>query len=317
MQNNKKNAAAGIALRPLIVSGPPRSGTTLFSAFLDSHSSINWLLDEGFFFEHLHVHGPHNLERFVAAANFGVDSLIDGIRDRSLMPPTHEPPSDYPSLKYAWSEQAFRQTLVNAKPARTCQELWELLCCAYFAGLGYQPRRFISMKAADYGRSCFGALDYFPEARCVVVVRHPVATLNSLKAYRQKYSRRRLTWPTLCEAVTQMNKLAEETARRADDKRLLIIRYEDLLSGTEEVMHLLCRWLDIDFEAALLQPSMMGQPWTNNSSFTSSESGTTPLPKRSTVLEKAEEEYVLWAAEPFRTAFDYGAKTVDLQPAAV
>src|SRR5262245_11122534 len=99
------------ALLPLIMSGPPRSGTTMFSALLDGHPDINWFLDEGFFFEHLHNHGSHFVADFVRASGLGVDKLIEGIRDRSLMPPTHVPPSDYPSLKYPWSEDTFRGTL--------------------------------------------------------------------------------------------------------------------------------------------------------------------------------------------------------------
>src|SRR5574338_1316125 len=87
---------------PLILSGPPRSGTTLFSALLDGHSEINWFVDEGYFFEHLHVLGPENFGRFVAAAMLDVDGLIEGVRDRSLMPPTHVPRGAFPSLVYAW-----------------------------------------------------------------------------------------------------------------------------------------------------------------------------------------------------------------------
>src|SRR5262245_12456256 len=143
------------AMCPLILGGPPRSGTTLFSSLLDGHSDINWFIDEGFFFEHLHQLNPDNADRFVRAALFDPESLIEGLRDRAIMPPTHQT-TDFPALKIPWSEESFRRELMGRKPT-TVRDLWNLLRDAYMAGFGYTPRRYLSMKAADYGRSVFGA----------------------------------------------------------------------------------------------------------------------------------------------------------------
>jgi hypothetical protein len=289
---------------PLVLSGPPRSGTTYFSALLDGHSAINWFIDEGFFFEHLHVLGSDNFERFVRAGMLGADPLVEGVRDRSLMPPTHQPPSDFPSLQYPWSEEKFREVL-GSRNAATPRELWTLLRDAYIAGFGYAPRRYVSLKAADYGRSVFGALDFFPEARGIIIVREPAAALNSLKAYRGKRNAKLLTWPTLVQAIVDMNKLAA-LVDRYDPARLHVVRYEDFAADVEGAMRALCRWLGVDFEPALLQPTMMGRPWSNNSSFGVGESGVTPLPqRREPRLSDAERNYALWALEPFRSKFGY------------
>lgn len=289
---------------PLVLAGPPRSGTTLFSAFLDGHSEINWLPDEGFFFEHLHALSGENFERFVRAAALGSESLLEGLRDRALMPPLHRPLSDFPSLQYDWSEQRFRAVVESRKP-RSVSELWALLRDAYLAGLGYTPRRYVSLKAADYGRSIFGALDHFSDARGIVIVREPIATLNSLKAYRQKRNVKLLTWPTLVQAIVDMNRLAALADRYSSD-HLRILRYEDFTTDIEITMRGVCDWLGIRFEPVLLQPSMMSHPWTSNSSFGTGESGIAPLPdKRVTMMSPAERDYALWALEPFRSRFGY------------
>jgi hypothetical protein len=289
---------------PLVLSGPPRSGTTLFSALLDGHSEINWFIDEAFYFEHLHVLGRENFERFVKAGMLAPQGLIEGLRDRSLMPPTHVPPVDFPSLRYAWSEERFRNAIAHGT-AGSPRELWALLRDAYIAGFGYAPRRYVSIKAADYGRSVFGALDYFAEARGVIIVREPIAALASLKAYRQKRNAKLLTWPTLVQAVVDMNRLAAEVDR-LDRERLRIVRYEDFAEAPEPTMRSICDWLGVRFEPTLLEPSMMGQPWSNNSSFSAGESGVASLPqRRAATLADAERDYALWALGPFRKRFGY------------
>ncbi len=292
-------------MRPLILSGPPRSGTTLFSALLDGHSEINWFIDEGFFFEHLYKIGAANFPIFVKSALLSADGLVEGLRDRFIMPPT-DVTSDFPSLTIAWSEENFRQVLENAI-AETPRDLWGILRDAYMAGFGYQPRRFVSMKAADYGRSVFGALEYFPEARGVIIVRDPVAAFNSLKVYRQKAGRRLLTWPTLTEAIIDLNTIAARVDRY-DDARMKIVRFEDFAEKPEPVMRSFCDWLGLAFDPVLTKPSMMGAPWSNNSSFTDQPSGVDPLPARRNALTAEERDFIYEATAPFRNRFGYGRR---------
>ena len=290
------------SMSPLILGGPPRSGTTLFSSLLDGHSEINWFIDEGFFFEHLHNLSPDDADRFVRAAFFDTESLIEGLRDRSIMPPTHQT-TDFPSLNITWSDENFRRQLTQQKPV-TVRDLWNLLRDAYMAGFGYTPRRYLSMKAADYGRSVFSALDHFEEAKGIIIVRDPIHSINSLKAYRRKSKRKVLTWPTLVEAVLAMNAMVQ-SVEKYNKSRLIVVRYEDFADNPEPTMRALCDWLAIGFEPVMTRPSMMGVPWSNNSSFTEKPSGVDPLPDRRSVLSAAEREYLAWALKPFQQCFGY------------
>lgn len=286
---------------PLILSGPPRSGTTFFSALLDGHSHINWFLDEGFFFEHLDDLGESNHQLFVNAAKADTEGFIDGIRDRFIFPPTHIPHGDFPELKYYWSEDLFRQSL-DLSSVFTARDLWNVVSRAYLAGFGYGNRPFICMKAADYGRSVSGALRYFPEARGIIIVRAPLPSLNSLKRYREKRGAKLLTWPTLTRAIIEMNHIPE-IVRMVDKERMRVVRYEDLVKDTDGTMETICTWLGIPMEAACRKVTMMGVDWTDNSSFDLSAGAAKS--KRPELFSAKMKQYIYDATKPFREAFGY------------
>lgn len=289
-------------MTPLVLSGPPRSGTTLLSALFDGHTQINWFPDEGFFFEHLYLLGREYHEQFIRAATLSIDGLVEGLRDRSLMPLVHRPLSDFPSLHYPWSEERFLSVLKEKMPT-SIREVWYWLRDAYVAGFGFNPRRYVLIKAADFGRSVFGALEYFEEARGIIIVREPISMLNSLEGYRRKRGAKLLTWPTLVDTVVGLNRLAELAN---ESSRVRIVRYEDLIERREVILLELCEWLGLPLEAITFEPTMMGRPWSNNSSFVTGERGIAPLPdKRDMVFSKAEQDYIVWATTPFRQRFGY------------
>ena len=288
---------------PLILSGPPRSGTTYFSALLDGHSQINWYLDEGFFFEHLNDLGDNGFQLFVDAAKADSEGFIAGIRDRLIFPPTHVPPIDFPDLKYHWSEDDFRKNL-DLKAVMTVRDLWTALVRAYNAGFGYQDRRFVCMKAPDYGRSVAGALRHCDEARGIIIVRTPLATLNSLKRSREKRGEKILTWPTLARCIAEMNNIPA-LIRAAGKERIRVVRYEDFIEDAGATMASLCEWLGIPMESACTKATMMGVDWTNNSSFDLPAGVSTAKAKRPEMFTPAMKQYIHDATRPFREAFGY------------
>ena len=133
MTNNQKN---------LVISGPPRSGTTMFSAYVDGHSQINWLPDEGFIFEHFWNTGEKNIQTFIQAAKINKHNLINGIKDRFIMPPVHEPLSDFPSLKFNWSEKVFEDNL-DLENIHSCEDLWSNLKNSYLEALGMKKKEVV------------------------------------------------------------------------------------------------------------------------------------------------------------------------------
>lgn len=290
---------------PLIISGPPRSGTTFFSSLLDGHEQINWLPDEGFFFEHIHNLGVDGRTLFLDTAKLDVDTYIDGIRDRSLFPLTNKPFSDFPTLEYRWDEAEFRK-LLSLDQCQSLDELWQVTSNAYLAALGQsRTGKFTCIKAADYGRSVFGALGLIPDAKGIIVVREPQAALNSLHQYRLNRNEKLLSWPTLVYAMSEMIQLAEAFTRVVADQRILLVRYEDLLSDQRGVMEHMCKWLGIPFSEALMVPSMLGQLWTNNSSFGAGSDKAGLEMQRQDVLSPTKRALIEKHLASFRKAFHY------------
>jgi hypothetical protein len=83
------------------------------------------------------------------------------------------------------------------------------------------------------------------------------------------------------------------------------MRYEDFAHDPEPSMRSLCDWLEIGFEPAMTRPTMMGVPWSNNSSFTEGPAGIDSMPERRIVLSPEERGYLLSELKPFRERFGY------------
>lgn len=291
---------------PIVVSGPPRSGTTLFMAYLDGHSDGFWLPDEGFFFEHLELMGADRQDLLIEAATADLEACIEGLRDRSIMPMLHRPIVDFPSLDLGWSDQRFRSAL-KLDDVSDLRTLWTRLVDAYRAGLNAQGGFRTIVKAADFGRSVFGALRYFPEARGIVVVRDPIEMLNSLKRYRERGGARRLTWPTLAQTIREMNELARsvDTLSEAESERLTVVRYEDLMANPESVMRRVGERVGLTWQPTLAVPTMLGRPWAGNSSF-AEQAGTDAVPEnRPVTLKPWERDLANKHLDGFRQTFGY------------
>lgn len=261
-------------LIPLIISGAPRSGTSLIYNLFDGHSSVNWLVDEGFLFEYLYDLGPHHSRALLDALPLDIEAMIGGIRNKRVMPPMHE---DYRQsvdqgsvsethIKSPWCEMRFRQALSTTSRPENIAELWRYLANACLAGEGVPPRRYACMKAPDFGKSVGAALSLIGEARGIVILRNPLRALDSLKRSRELRGQKLLTWPQLAITVGSFFAMSERIDA-VDPARLYVLRYEDLIRNPESVMQGLAEWLGIEFEPCLLEPTMRGQQWPGISSF--------------------------------------------------
>lgn len=257
---------------PLIISGAPRSGTSLLYNLFDGHSEVTWLLNEGFLFEYLYELGDAGAEIFLAAARLPTDEFINGLRDKDVMPPLHEPYEQSENrgsvsqvtVTNPWSEAAFRRALSELEFGDVAG-LWNHLAAAYSVALGEPLKRMVCLKAPDYGKSVHAALRWMPETRGVVIVRDPVRALDSLKRSRELRGQRLLTWPALAQAIADMQSMHRRVVALGD--KIYWLRYEDLVAGVESTMRDLAGWIGIRFEPTLLEPTMAGQFWPGISSF--------------------------------------------------
>ncbi len=145
---------------PLIISGAPRSGTSLLYNLFDGHPEVNWLVDEGFLFEYLDDIGAGSVEVFLDAVPDDVDTLVDGLRDKQVIPPLHLPylqsvkrgSVSEVAIDAPWDEDAFRAVLARPREPGVAG-LWRWLVAACLAGMGESPKTFACMKSPDYGKS--------------------------------------------------------------------------------------------------------------------------------------------------------------------
>lgn len=299
-------------LVPLIVSGAPRSGTSLLYNLFDGHSAVNWMVDEGFLFEYLHDLAPAPPSAMIDAVPRDIDALIAGIRDKQILPPLHEDYSQSAAqgsmsevhIETNWSEDRFRKALSGPRPDDIIG-LWRFLSGAVLAGDGQELRRYACMKAPDFGKSTDAALAMIPDARGLVILRDPLRSLDSLKRSRELRGEKLLTWPQFALSVASFHALHERIGRM-DPLRGKVIRYEDLLTTPEETVRDIADWLDIPFEPVLLKPTMRGRTWPGISSFRPSDGLETSFATRTVkALTEEEARYIRGALSTFRSEFGY------------
>jgi hypothetical protein len=257
---------------PVVISGAPRSGTTLLYNLFDGHPDISWLVTEGYFFEYLYDTGIEHGWIYAALAAGGIDQLVEGIRDRDVLPRVHggyrqvNAGTMQTAIEYEvpWSEAAFRQSLASGSYG-SAQELWSTLARACLAGLGEAERRYVCLKSPDYGKSAFAALTTLPSAKAIILLRDPLAAIDSLKFTRAKRKTKLLTWPTLAIVIGNYLRMLEQSARQPRE-RLKIVRYEDLVEATEATMRDVAAWLGVPFLPSLTVPSFQGRSWSGHSS---------------------------------------------------
>jgi hypothetical protein len=270
-----------------VISGAPRSGTSLLYNLFDNHPDVTWLVSEGFFFENLYDVGVGNATLFLAAARRPLDELIAGLRAKDLIPPLHKPSylqtealgTTTPfSLTWDWNEDRFRRVLAEELPrARDISSLWRALSMACAEGIGQMLRQFTAIKSPDYCKSTSAAAATIAEARGVAILRDPFGTLDSLKRSRELRNEKLLTWPLLAASVAEMKAMLERI-RSAPKDRLYCLRYEDLVATPERTMRDLAAWLGLDFRPSLLEPTMFGQTWPGFSSFDGKTEGVSAEP---------------------------------------
>lgn len=261
-------------LAPLVLTGAPRSGTTLLYNLFDGHPDINWLITEGYFFEYLYDVLDLGEELFVDAARRDLDEFIFGLRDRDVMPPLNKKRVQSRATGSAvestfdipWSEEAFRRAM-QSLAFENVRELWVGLAEACLAGIGIASRRrFACLKAADYAKSAYASVSCIDDARAIVVVRDPLRAIDSLKQSRSMRGEKLLTWPTFAQTVADYSRMVNRIDD-CDPNRAIVIRYEDLVTQPVGTMMQIAEWLEIPFIDAMCEPTFLGETWPGFSSF--------------------------------------------------
>ena len=297
---------------PLIISGAPRSGTSLLYNLLDGHGDIFWMMDEAYLFEYIYDLRTDGLPIFLDAVPEDANAMVDGLRDKHVMPPMHRSyrqsrPQGTVSeveIRLAWDENMFRKAIAQSwRPG--IEGLWRHFVLSYLAGVGDVAKRYACIKSPDYGKSASATLSTMAESRAIIIVRDPLYAIDSLKRSRELRGENLLTWPLMALTIRKYKSLYERIESIVCN-RLKLVRYETLVRQPEEAMRELADWLEIEFEPCLLSPTMRGQEWPGISSFQATVGIEESPANRSIVaLTGREQELVRGHLKEFRTTFNY------------
>jgi hypothetical protein len=117
-------------------------------------------------------------------------------------------------------------------------------------------------------------LQMFPNGQVIHIVRDPRDTVASYKkiTFEPMYT-------YLDGALNSLHAMhrVEEYRRQYGDKRIMVVRLEDLTAGPEATAARICDFLDLEFSAEMLNPGRfkdkVGKLWLNNSAFDEKGSG--------------------------------------------
>jgi hypothetical protein len=121
----------------------------------------------------------------------------------------------------------------------------------------FTPR--MAMRQENMDKFC----KIYPDGKLISIVRDPKNWFPSASQHRQKdygdISKALVQWKDSVNAMIRNKETFEE--------KLIIIRFEDLITKTKPVMQYFSNFLDIEFDDILLNPTFNGSPISANTSF--------------------------------------------------
>jgi hypothetical protein len=114
-------------------------------------------------------------------------------------------------------------------------------------------------------RSIRSFFSVYPDGRLISIVRDPMNWYPSARGHETAKNK----YADIRQSLAQWNENAVAMVRNRQEfgARVMIIRFEDLVSKTEAVMHGLAEFLQIDYHPILLEPTFNKAPIKANTSF--------------------------------------------------
>lgn len=157
--------------------------------------------------------------------------------------------------------------------SKTHRDIFNAYMTSYFgAWLNYQniygPKKFITgftPRLAMMAKSIESFFSVYPDGRLISIIRDPKNWFPS--AHRHNDKKRK--YEDIQQASRQWIESAQAMVQNKENYGPLvcIIRFEELISNTEAVMHHLAEFLNIEFNDILLTPTFNNAPIAANTSF--------------------------------------------------
>ncbi|MBI3316636.1 MAG: sulfotransferase [Candidatus Omnitrophica bacterium] len=287
-------------LKAIFIGGLNRSGTSLVLRLLDGHPKLLVYPTENCMIrDYFSVDSKHPIRKGMdeGMASRDAQKVFDHIRiqprawqltrlrikaSAELLWQRHPHPeriSDvFTSFNIQDFEKCFIVTLNLISSEWDIGHLVRAWNFSYFWTLGIQDMTKFSgwVSKCPNSENHYGAyLSLFPKGRTIHILRDPRAIFISAKE-KKKFSgqgqRELLSLQPFKELVLSIQTYKNRWAKVAEASQLYpsdfkILKYEDLIQNPQREMEKISHFLGIEYDAILLTPTFMGDPWYANSSF--------------------------------------------------
>lgn len=289
--------------RPIFICGHPKAGTSLLRAIFDSHPQLIVYPEETVFFRRFLPRAAGlDLPAQLALAEQTLIHIFQWNRERPVASQSGFPDRDYSAISFDQVNQAMRQLV-----SQRCRHPGDILSAAVLAygqvsGL-VTAATLGWVEKSPYNEYSAGQIfDWWPEARCIHILRDP---RDNYVSYRRKHP----DWQPEFFALnwrrsTQAGLLNQQ---RFGIQRYHILRYEDLTQAPETALHHLTDFLRIDWDPSLAAPTRAGEQWAGNSMFADQFRGISaaPVARWRSQLSPQDAAVIEQMAQPMMAAFDY------------
>lgn len=258
----REEASSDIAY-PIFIGGSHKSGTTLLRNLLDGHESLNVLPGDG--------HGIRYAERIYSInAGHHEFAIVNTILHCTAMPIAGEQPrwilGNNP-INYVRVGEVVRWQLVDG--VANAKQILDIFAYSFQelsmpANLTQLSRKWVEKSTNNIEDAC-RLLRLYPRAKFLHIVRHPGAIIAAQKR-KQSLKHREYSLRRELETIHQSMRYGLSNMRSIGKSQYYIVRFENLVSDTENVMRGVAKFLDIPYSEILIQPTVFGEYAGSNTS---------------------------------------------------
>ena len=178
-----------------------------------------------------------------------------------------------PELAGKIDAKAFRAIFLRrmGSSSYNIQEIVRELLLAYreLIGAAYQPGQATVVKETSIEIYANHVFEWFPNAKLIHLIRDPRDTYSALKSGIESYYSRlgddeHTVLHSLLERCHLGMQLADINQSRFGADNYLVVRFEDIVTDAVNSLKAIAEFLGIDYEEALLVPTVLGSPTRGN-----------------------------------------------------
>lgn len=250
---------------PIFLLGAHKSGTTLLRGVFDGHPDLFVLPFESHYFQNMCYWVDYNLRR-QRPETLSTAEIISRFSDRlQHLNETQDRFGDTPR-NFEINIERFLEVFGTFSEQLDERERFELLMQAYYHALygeSLPDHKRIVEKSVEHAEFAPFLRQMFPKARFIHIVRNPYANIVSLRKAKIK----QFGFPLVSRMLESFYNSYYHLYR---NQRLIenyhIVKYEELLKEPEKKITEMARFLNLNVEESMMEPTKFGDPWSGNSS---------------------------------------------------